>query len=572
MFEALPFLKTWPYLSWAAIIATSFYLVVKFATSHLNSLQTKRLQEWLEGRYQDNWIEHFCIIFDNVFGHNRLGIRCFLVSSFFSLLSVLATYILFEYVFDILTLRAPFGLEIWEVVAIGAAINIIPDYLSLLETRWLLERFRNVRSLVLQVGWLFIDILLTGLIIGVFITIYLFVTDQPNVTIIELLAIFSVYSIFFFSTFLTSVWAWIFCLSTWFVRFFNRLGLPKVLDVQEKPGNQIALIGGTICFVCTLLFVPMLIMGNDGITPLDKKLCSFFPGQACSSVARLTSDKKEKLTLMIEACDAGDDRGCSINFWSKLADGNKVEAAKDVSLGCETGHLEACSILAFLHTRNDLGVPKDLRKAISLYERLCEAGYGYDCNQLAKLHYEGRGTPVNYSEALKFSKIACDIGEISGCASMGNMYIDGLGAPKNVPKGIELTKQACQQGSGLACANLGTVYHNGQEVDQDFQIAVELYKRSCDSGDTKGCTGMGVLLQDGLGVQKDTKSAIKYFENACENGGGQSCGILGSMYEHGQQFEKSIPTAISMYRSACRYEIKFGCDEVARLEKISQRR
>ncbi len=60
-------------------------------------------------------------------------------------------------------LNARVGLPLFVMYALGAFVsNLIPDYLSLVQSRYVLERMRRTDRLSVQLGWLVLDLLLTA--------------------------------------------------------------------------------------------------------------------------------------------------------------------------------------------------------------------------------------------------------------------------------------------------------------------------------------------------------------------------------------------------------------------------
>lgn len=181
---------------------------------HLAKDAKETLTLWLWGEYESTWSRHFCNLFDTVFGSKHLSWQCFIRSSIASMLAVSLLYVLLAEVLGLLSPDGRAGVTdethtIGKMLAIGAFINIVPDYLSLFETRWLLKRFDRVKSFVGQMGVLVADAVLTSGIIWFWMNAVLWLLFDKRTTVIEMLALFSFLSIFFYSTFLTSVWAWI---------------------------------------------------------------------------------------------------------------------------------------------------------------------------------------------------------------------------------------------------------------------------------------------------------------------------------------------------------------------------
>ena len=108
-----------------------------------------------------------------------------------------------------------------SVLAIAAIIiNVIPDYLSLLETRYILRWMARSKSILRMLGWLLLD---AGLPTGIFLAATLvFLLIGPNSEyswwawsklLLVLPDLFQlkgeesgIYGIFLWSTFFTSVW------------------------------------------------------------------------------------------------------------------------------------------------------------------------------------------------------------------------------------------------------------------------------------------------------------------------------------------------------------------------------
>jgi hypothetical protein len=143
------------YWAYSFALAVAFYSAVTwFGKRHLSQDAKETLTMWLWGEYESSWPEHFCNLFDSVFGAKHLSLRCFIRSALASVFSVVLLYVLFAEVLGVLDPESRAGGEmpIGKALLLGAAINIIPDYLSLFETRWLLKRFERVNSILGQLG------------------------------------------------------------------------------------------------------------------------------------------------------------------------------------------------------------------------------------------------------------------------------------------------------------------------------------------------------------------------------------------------------------------------------------
>ena len=155
----LEFLAT--YWAFAFALASAFYFaVLRFEKHHISKELKDTLTLWLWGEYESTWSHHFCNLFDAVFGARHLSLKCFLRSSIASVAAVLLLYVFFAEILGVMGGRALGQLSLWDAIVFGAAINIICDYVSLFETRWLLRRFERVTSVLGQLGVLAADAVL----------------------------------------------------------------------------------------------------------------------------------------------------------------------------------------------------------------------------------------------------------------------------------------------------------------------------------------------------------------------------------------------------------------------------
>lgn len=290
----------------ALLIAASTYSVTVFFGKHLNSESKENLTLWLWGEYKSSWSHNFCNLFDTVFGSKHLSLTCFFRSSFASIASVAFLYFLFSSVLGLLGGRAAGDLDLIRAITIGAAINVIPDYISLYETRWLLNRFEHVHSFIGQLCVLVVDALLTGLIIWVGISAFQYVFNGQTLSAVEVVAVFSIYSVFFYSTFLTSAWAWFYCVSTWLMRLFSQGSLNRFLDVEHRPVSSIALVVSITIFISTLTISHILnTLEQSKVSSVDDMLCELFASDICAHVARISNDEMDALEYLLRACEAG---------------------------------------------------------------------------------------------------------------------------------------------------------------------------------------------------------------------------------------------------------------------------
>ncbi len=508
------------YWVWALGVAGVFYGTTRWLCDHLSAGARDTLALWLMGTAEDRWARQFCLLFDRAFGDRHFSLRCFVRSSIASILAVFALYLLFGPVFGFLEGRTVAGLSLWQALLIGAAVNILPDYLSLLETRWVLQRMDRVRSVFGQAAVLVLDLAFSAAIIWGGITLFRWAMGEAPLTWVEMLAFFSAFSIFFYSSFVTSVWSWLYCLTTWFLRLFTRTPLGRLLDVETDPAKQVALVGAGVVLLVGVGAAPMIAPGAAGegagatVGRFDDWLCRTFPDDACDHVVRLTPDEERRLAYIESICEGGTLEFCWNEALRQLGVGDAA-AATLFRRGCDSGDVRGCTNLGWMYETGS-GVEQDEGKAVALYRQGCDGGDALGCANLGVMYRDGRGVEQDDTAAVTLYRQGCDGGDALGCTNLGWMYVNGLAVEQDDGMAVALYRQGCDGGNASGCANLGDMYRQGRGVDQDDGAAVALYRQGCDGGNAVGCNNLGVMYRDGRGVDADAGAAVVYFRRGCE--------------------------------------------------------
>ncbi len=585
-------------------IATAFYFACGFywgmirLSKHLSSDSKETLTLWLWGEYDSAWSYHFCNLFDMLFGDEHVSWKCFIRSSIASLLAALLLFWLFS---EDISNRALGDLDFWRVVLFGAAINIIPDYLSLYETRWLLQQLKYVRSFIGYLVVLFLDIVFTGFIIWQSIALFQYFRGEQVLSVIEMMAVFSIFSVFFYSTFLTSVWSWIYCLSIWIVRIFTHSRLNRILNVEKEPLEQIALVGAILIFICVTIFGFFPHTGNQQTTAFDNWLCSISPASICPHIARLTNDEKKVLYYSAKSCEGSETIQCTdvlipffktdivehyLYFFNECKNENVsvcnslgwlymqgrgvkqdyTTAVALYELACNKGNVEGCFNLGFMYDKGH-GVKQDHTKAESLYEMACNKNNQLGCFNLGWLYAEDHGGKKDYTKAVSLFRQICDKGMKGGCSSLGFMYDKGRGVKQDRTKAASLYEIGCKDGIESACVNFGIMYSRGRGVKKDYTKAKSLFEMTCNKKIKIGCYNLGLMYFSGFGMRQSYSKAASLFNVACKNGVPASCSILGVMYNEGHGVKQSDSKALSLYQMACENGDLNGCMNLNTLKR-----
>jgi len=204
----------------------------------------------------------FIEVFDRIFGDRHLTWRCFQRSCVASMVVVFVIAIMWVVLnpcsWQQFLLYA--GTDAFPMIFILALVfNLVPDYISLLETRWILRKVAQA-SMKELIVLLVLDAILTGVIffsgVGIIILIYSVNTgDRVGVcTVLEFLNAFILFrgseipfGIFFYSTYFTSVWLYLFIAASITTKLLYSLGhtgnqVLALLKIEENPFNSMGLL------------------------------------------------------------------------------------------------------------------------------------------------------------------------------------------------------------------------------------------------------------------------------------------------------------------------------------------
>lgn len=235
-----------------------------------------------------NWNTTFAKMFDNIFSNKPFSLQCVIRSCIASFVAVFILIFLWWAIHP----EAVYGFvrsnKLYEVILIPLAIsisfNLITDYVSLLETRYIIRKLKDTKSSTKIFGYLIIDFVATvfiyltvmALMLFIFFLIlsifyyedfisrkgflndylaqYLFLLKElyygitlssssnptPDITI----------GVWFYSTFFTSIWIYLYVISGLIVKLGVKSGIlvgriGEIFNVSEKPLR----VMGYICII-----------------------------------------------------------------------------------------------------------------------------------------------------------------------------------------------------------------------------------------------------------------------------------------------------------------------------------
>jgi hypothetical protein len=230
------------------------------------------------GQRLEPWPETFIKLFDRVFGKKHLSWRCFWRSSYASIVAVLLSQVVVATL-----LKQSKGTEslrfFLEITAVAGLVNIVPDYLSLLETRLsigLLGRsmsprrigfalFSNVvvTSLLALVATFMVEVVLLSrphhsLEPRLWLPMVRFEVQRVIPTVSGLVLRERLYMggsqvrfISLYPAFFTSIWLWLYAGSGFLLKAARRFDVGfdwfnRKFDIEKKPLQSIGLVAGAL--------------------------------------------------------------------------------------------------------------------------------------------------------------------------------------------------------------------------------------------------------------------------------------------------------------------------------------
>jgi hypothetical protein len=277
--------------SWAAITGV-IWTMGERAENVISPEGRKLAADWLQsenlGPLIGTWAQILANAFDHAFGKRHLSWRCFLSSCLASVICVILITALWaavrplQFLSFIHSKDSGLPMPVWSLVATGF-LSLIPDYISLLKGRRIIVQLQRTKSFPVAALLVAADIILSAAIGFMAFSMIFFFTESPfdfgvydAITsipgsigrswaflldyVIPMNAASAGYptvGLWFYATFLTSVWVLLYAASGILIRIsgtirFISTFLKRFCDVREKPILSLAVI--TISII-TLLYI-----------------------------------------------------------------------------------------------------------------------------------------------------------------------------------------------------------------------------------------------------------------------------------------------------------------------------
>jgi len=314
---------------------------------------------------------------------------------------------------------------------------------------------------------------------------------------------------------------------------------------------------------------------GTGALVLFRKACALGSHFGCYRLARARAKTPREEGFAQEAaalktmCDDGDAWACfNLGSLRDTAPGDVREAVDLYARACDAGHAGGCLKLGTAYRFGRGEQPISGARAADLYERACDGGIAAGCYFVGTLYaYGSQDLLPDAARAADLYEQACHMGSPEGCNSLGQAYQYGLGnRGPDAERAVALYEEACDEGSTVGCVNLGLAYQQGQgSLPTDEVHAVALWEKACDAGDALGCTDLGVAYQSGQGgLPTNYARAAALYQGACDAGNALGCANLGVMYQHGYGvLPPDDKQAVALFAGACDAGLPRGCANLA---------
>ena len=162
-------------------------------------------------------------------------------------------------------MAAPSPDRLWDTIKYGFLGNVLPDYVSLIETRYVLGIMQRTKPGMARILWIVVDFILTS---GIALLTAHFILsqwwpDSPLSWKWSLSAILShpkdfrqshSWLVFVIPAFFTSIWLWLYAGSGFLLKAARRFDIGfdwfnRKFDIEKKPLQSIGLVAGALVAV-----------------------------------------------------------------------------------------------------------------------------------------------------------------------------------------------------------------------------------------------------------------------------------------------------------------------------------
>lgn len=190
------------------------------------------------------------------------------------------------------------------------------------------------------------------------------------------------------------------------------------------------------------------------------------------------------------------------------------------------------------------------RESAIWYYRAAQAGLPAAMNNLAALHVDGKGVPIDYSVARVWYQRAANAGNALSQYNLALMHGRGQGMQRDEKSMQHWLRRSADAGFARAQAQLGRLYLDGTGVAADPAAAAAWFRRAAVQADVQGQYFIGLLLKNGTGVPRDLAESWLWLKRAAAQGHPLANWELARSYESGEGVVADNVLALRYYESA----------------------
>ena len=174
---------------------------------------------------------------------------------------------------------------------------------------------------------------------------------------------------------------------------------------------------------------------------------------------------------------------------------------------------------------NAAGADTNSRKALAMYETVCEAGAKDRKNglrpypqaagvTLAEMEGAAAVREKDPDEAYKWFETAANNGRTKAQVTLGQMYRLGYGGRKDCRKSAHWIQTAAETGYPEAQYEMGVMLFGGVCLPQDYVAAEKWYTLAAEQKYAKAWTSLAVMISNGLATERNDGGALLYLKIA----------------------------------------------------------
>jgi TPR repeat protein len=174
--------------------------------------------------------------------------------------------------------------------------------------------------------------------------------------------------------------------------------------------------------------------------------------------------------------------------------------------------------------------------------------------ELGFRHEKGVGVPKNEREAVRLYELAAKQGNARAQSNLGALYSRGRGGlPRSDVKAVELFAKAAAQGNATAQYNLGLMYENGRgNLRLNNGEAERFYYLAAQQNEPNAQCALARMYEMGRGtIVKNDVEALRLYRLAAEQGNATGQVALAALLEIGKGgMKRDKEQIVALYRAA----------------------